>query len=211
MPKKKFYVVWSGRTQGIFDTWDQCQAQVEGFPGAEYKSFDTLQQAEEATKKLYAEYVVPATEEPVALSEDDLRRIGRPIAESYAVDAACSGNPGLMEYRCVHTTKRNEVFRVGPFKDGTSNVGEFLAIVHALALFKRKGIAVPIYSDSEIAIDWVEGRKCRTKLQPTERNAELLPLIGRAEEWLLNNAYQNRVLKWWTKLWGEIPADFGRK
>lgn len=192
--KQKFYVVWKGRTTGIFSSWNDCKAQVEHFPGAEYKSFDNRQQAEQAYKGAYTEYVTIKSKESKPLSDDELRRIGKPIAESYAVDAACSNNPGVLEYRCVHTTTGKEVFRQGPYDDGTNNVGEFLAIVHALALFKRKKITAPVYSDSEIAIDWVESRKCRTKLEPTESNAELFQLIERAEKWLLENEYENRVL-----------------
>jgi ribonuclease HI len=133
------------------------------------------------------------------------------VANGYAVDAACSGNPGFLEYRCVHYTTGEEIFRKGPYENGTNNVGEFLAIVHALALFKRKKITAPIYSDSETAIDWVESRRCRTKLEMHESNAELFWVIDRAEKWLLENDYENRVLKWHTEVWGEIPADFGRK
>lgn len=210
--KQKFYVVWKGRKTGIFKTWDECKAQVEHFPGAEYKSFDNRQQAEQAYKGAYTEHItIKKPEEPKPLSEDQLRRIGKPIAESYAVDAACSGNPGVLEYRCVHTTSGVEVFKQGPYENGTNNIGEFLAVVHTPALFKRKKITAPIYSDSEIAIGWVESCKCRTKLEQAENNAELFQLIERAEKWLLENDYENRVLKWWTEVWGEIPADFGRE
>ena len=137
--------------------------------------------------------------------------IGKPIAESYAVDAACSGNPGPLEYRCVHTSTRKQLFKQGPFEHGTNNIGEFLAIVHALALFKQKGITLPIYSDSENAIGWVKEKKCKTKLAPDERNAPLFELVARAEQWLAENDYSNPILKWETEAWGEVPADFGRK
>lgn len=212
MPKKKkknFYVVWKGRKTGIFTTWEECKKQVENYPNAEYKSFFNRQLAEKAIKGSYPEYINFQELEP--LTEDELHRIGEPIAKSYAVDASCIGSPGPLEYRCVHTTTRKEIFRRGPFTDGTNNIGEFLAIVHALALFKEKENTAPIYSDSKIAIDWVEKKKCRTKLAPTENNIELFELIERAEKWLRENNYENRVLKWWTEAWGENPADFGRK
>jgi ribonuclease HI len=35
--------------------------------------------------------------------------------------------------------------------------------------------------------------------------------MERAEKWLLSNEFSNEILKWETKAWGEIPADFGRK
>ena len=100
---------------------------------------------------------------------------------------------------------------MGPFRRGTNNVGEFLALVHALADCKRKGKNTPIYSDSKIAMGWVTRKKANTKLEQVPANAKLFELIRRAELWLRNNTYDNKVMKWNTKEWGEIPADFGRK
>lgn len=131
-------------------------------------------------------------------------------ANAWAVDAACSGNPGPMEYRCIDLQTGQQVFHYGPIH-GTNNIGEFLAIVHGLALLKQKGSNIPIYSDSKIAQKWVRDGKCRTTLAPTSRNAELLGLVARAEKWLATNTYTNPIIKWETKQWGEIPADFGRK
>lgn len=212
MARKKFYVVWKGREPGVYVSWEECAAQVDGYPGAEYKAFDTRPEAEKAFQGAYSDYVAAQRlVQPKLLSEEELRRIGRPIVDSYSVDAACNGSPGVLEYRCVHNRTKAVVFKRGPYADGTNNVGEFLAIVHALALFKRKKITSPVYSDSEVAIDWVESRKCRTKLARTETNAGLFDLIERAEKWLAENDYENRVLKWHTEAWGEIPADYGRK
>jgi ribonuclease HI len=196
--KQKFYVVWQGRTTGIFNTWKECLAQVDRFPDAKYKSFDTLASARAA-------YRTEPGKQLALVGED------QPIAQSYSVDAACSGNPGLMEYRCVHTETRQEVFHRGPYEQGTNNVGEFLAVVHALALFKNTKPPVPIYTDSQNAIIWVRNKKCKTKLVKTRQNAALFDLIDRAEKWLAANSYSNRLLKWNTAAWGEIPADFGRK
>ena len=135
----------------------------------------------------------------------------RIIRESLAVDAACSGNPGKMEYRGVFTADNVEIFHIGPLDDGTNNVGEFLAIVHALALLKQKNSTLPIYSDSANAIKWVEKKKCNTKLEKTDNNQQIFDLIARAEKWLNENTYSNPIIKWETNSWGEIPADFGRK
>ncbi|MBM6761382.1 RNase H [Megamonas hypermegale] len=43
--KKKFYAVKKGYKTGIFDTWAQCQKQTQGFKGALFKSFATLEEA----------------------------------------------------------------------------------------------------------------------------------------------------------------------
>ena len=137
--------------------------------------------------------------------------IGKPINESLAVDAACSGNPGDMEYRGVYTATGQEIFHIGPLKKGTNNIGEFLALVHGLALLKQKGSDLPIYSDSRNAIIWVKKKKCKTLLEREPVNEPIFELIERAEKWLNSNTYTTTILKWETAVWGEIPADFGRK
>ena len=215
--KQKFYVVWRGYQPGIYTTWAECLAQVNGYSGASHKAFDTLELAEEAFKSTRSEFIARHPESASRAQEDPGPRqprlpvAGEPVLDSYAVDAACSGNPGPLEYRCVYVSTGSEIFRQGPFANGTNNIGEFLAIVHALALFKKRGIGAPIYSDSKIAIGWVRRKACRTKLPRDEYNAPLFELIGRAEAWLQSNTYDNQVLKWETDEWGEIPADFGRK
>ena len=140
-----------------------------------------------------------------------LEIIGKPIEDSYSVDASCIGSPGPMEYQCVHTTTCQQIFHQGPFENGTNNIGEFLAIVHALALFKKRGITAPIYTDSDTALAWVKHKKCKTKLTPDETNQPIFELISRAESWLDENEFVNELLKWDTNAWGEIPADYGRK
>jgi ribonuclease HI len=133
------------------------------------------------------------------------------IDNSLAVDAACSGNPGMMEYRGVHVASCQQLFHFGPTY-GTNNIGEFLAIVHALAFLQQKGwTEMPVYSDSVSAISWVRQKRCKTTLPRDRRTEELFRIIDRAEKWLREHTYPTPVLKWQTHVWGEIPADFGRK
>lgn len=132
-------------------------------------------------------------------------------ANAIAVDAACSGNPGPMEYQGIDLRTGYRVFHFGPLH-GTNNIGEFLAIVHALALLQQQGRNdVTIYSDSYNAILWVSKCKCKTKLERTPQTEPLFQIIERAERWLATHSYYNPVVKWETKKWGEVPADFGRK
>lgn len=132
------------------------------------------------------------------------------FVEAICVDAACSSNPGMMEYRGVHIPSGKEVFRFGPIY-GTNNIGEFLAIVHGLALMKRRGITLPLYSDSYTARSWVREKRCYTGLERNEKSEKAYQMIERAERWLKTNNYPNKVETWLTREWGEIPADFGRK
>jgi len=213
----KYYVVWRGRQPGVYATWADCFAQINGFSGSSHKAFNSLELAEEAFRSQREDFVArhPELYSPVEGERDQhqsrLPIAGEPIPDSYAVDAACSGNPGPLEYRCVQVATRVELFRQGPFPNGTSNIGEFLAIVHALAFFKKRGISAIIYSDSTNAISWVHQKTCRTKLVRDEGNTTVFELIGRAEMWLRSNDYDSPVLKWETEVWGENPADFGRK
>ena len=208
MAKRHYYVVWNGVEPGVYSTWEECEAQIKGVKQALYKSFGTLAEAERAYASSPYDYIgnkgksekkstpatLPATVTRVAL----------------AVDAACSGNPGMMEYRGVYIATGEEIFHFGPMF-GTNNIGEFLAIVHGLALLKQKGIEMPIYSDSRNALLWVAQKKCKTKLPRDTKSEELFGYIERAERWLANNSYTTRLMKWETDQWGEIPADFGRK
>ncbi len=210
MAKKKFYVVWKGKHPGIFESWADCKAQIEGFKGAQYKSFPTFAEAKKAYNGNYSDYK-GTTKGKSELSQQELLKIGDPNYNSIAVDAASSGNPGKMEYRGVDTKTKKVLFHQGPFEQGTSNVGEFLALVHGLAFLKQKKSDRILYSDSRIAIGWVRKGKCGTKLDKTAKNENLFELIQRAEDWLKKNRYTTPVVKWETKAWGEIPADFGRK
>ena len=131
-------------------------------------------------------------------------------ASAWAVDAACSGNPGRMEYQGIDLATGQRVFHFGPMH-GTNNIGEFLAIVHALALMEKQGLNKTIYSDSYNAIVWVQKAHCKTTLERNAQTEQLYQIIARAELWLRTHAFRVPIIKWETSVWGEIPADFGRK
>ena len=209
MAKKKYYVVWDGRETGVYNSWESCKEQVSGYPGAVYKSFNSEEQAYEAFYEDSKEHV--GNKKKPQLTAEQKKKYGEPILESISVDGASSSRGGMSEYRGVYTHNAEEIFRMGPFPDGTNNLMEFLALVHALGFCKQKGITLPIYSDSRTAILWVRNKKIKTKQARTERNKQLFALIDRALIWLEENDYANQILKWETKVWGEIPADFNRK
>jgi ribonuclease HI len=210
--KPKFYVVWRGAQPGIYGTWDEASRQVSGYPGAQYKSFATRAEAEAAFNGAYAEHVTHKasfTTRPKPL--DALMKLGVD-PNGLAVDAACSGVPGPMEYRGVWIGTGEEAFHAGPYADGTNNVGEFLALVRAAEMLAQEGKTdIPIYSDSVNAIGWVRAKTCRTQLARTSRNGPIFALIDDAVEWLKSHRIGNAIRKWETEEWGENPADFGRK
>ena len=230
--KQKYYVVWRGAQPGIYTSWEACQQQVIGYTGAKYKSFNT--EAEAISAFADPDYELgkldddptmfdhktpkqqlPKIEVMKAVKNGNEAAIdqavkGGLILNALAVDAACSGNPGKMEYQGVYVATGERYFHFGPMF-GTNNIGEFLAIVHGLALMKKQGINLPIYSDSRNAMNWVKKKKCGTKLERNAKSEPLFQLIERAEKWLRENTYTTPILKWDKNLWGETPADFGRK
>lgn len=211
--KNKYYVVWQGRTPGVYDSWEACKQQIEGCKGALYKGFPDQASAEAA----FAEGFTGFEKKDAAPKIDLSQAKEQPVSPAIAVDAACAGNPGKMEYQGVYVDFGTQpattvnLFKSKVFENGTNNIGEFLAIVHALAWMKQKRVQYPIYSDSVNAQKWVREKKCKTKLQRNEINDYLFQLIERAEFWLNNNAIEVPIIKWKTDIWGEIPADFGRK
>lgn len=209
--KKNFYTVWNGVVPGVYADWKECKRQVDGYDGAIYKSFPTKDEADRAFNDTPWKYVGKNAEKVKATKSISIENNPEIIKNSLSVDAACSGNPGDMEYRGVYVQTGEEVFRQGPYEMGTNNIGEFLALVHGLALLKQKGTQIPIYSDSANAITWVKNKKCKTKLDRIPENETLFYMIERAEKWLKENSYTTQIIKWETKKWGEIPADFGRK
>ncbi len=205
---KKYYVVWRGFRPGIYGSWEECKKQVTGFDGAQYKSFKTRDEAEDAFNTSYREIIERKGKKDL----QNLKGKDKPILNSISVDAACKGNPGPVEYRGVYTDTQTPLFERGPYKMGTVNIGEFLAIVLAMAWLKKHKITdMPIYSDSQTAIAWVRNKRVNTKLKKTAANAALFDALQKAVNWLKTNDPKVQVLKWNTKEWGEIPADYGRK
>lgn len=220
MAKSKYYVVWVGRQPGIYTAWADCQAQTNGYPGAKFKAFDSEAEAKEAYaagwKKAFASAASGKSGESrkkpaisgQARTEPDAEEIDY---DSISVDVGCSGNPGIVEYKGVCTRTGEVLFAHEPIPKGTNNMGEFLAIVHALAYLKQRGSSKTVYSDSKTAISWLKNKAVASALVRDESTEQIWSLVDRAVKWLQSNSYPNKVLKWNTKKWGEIKADYGRK
>ena len=214
----KYYVVFKGHYPGVYDNWEEVKIQTTGFPGALFKGYATSEEASQA----YRNYT--GTED-----RDELFRLISTVAmapssgeknfqdnpeidhDAWAVDASCLGNPGKMEYRGVDLSTGNVIFQMGPFEDATNNIGEYLALVHAMALMAKKGEYHNIYTDSRTALSWYTKRKVNTRLKQTPRNAKIFELLARASVWVNTQNFPAKVMKWQTERWGEIPADYGRK
>lgn len=201
--------MWVGAKPGVYTSWDECKEQIQGYPAAKYKSFESMAEANKAYASNPSTYIGLSSKPKVIKTTGDRSGI---IWDSISVDAACSGSPGTMEYRGVWTKDGTQIFHRGPYEYGTNNVGEFLALVHGIAWLKQQGMDhVPIYSDSRTAMAWLRNKKTKSTLERKKINEGLYELFDRAEAWIKSNSWSNPVHKWETKKWGEIPADFGRK
>lgn len=229
---KKYYVLFNGPDAGVYDDWNDVKDLV-GFPGARYRSYSSSKAAAEAYRtgcddasdpplgRLLSKASSGGTDKgkTADVSSPGMPKAGQPDymtipevdLDAWAVDASCLGNPGKMEYQGVELMTGRTLFRIGPFEDATNNIGEFLAIVHAMALMEQKGECHNIYSDSVSGMAWARTHKVKTQLKPTKRNQKVFELMARAVTWLNTHQYRGKVLKWQTDRWGEIPADFGRK
>lgn len=208
----KCYVVWKGKVPGVYENWNECRRQIDGYQGALYKSFNSRELAEKAFSGNAFDYLKKDSRSLEFENNPELiKAVGRPVPASISVDAAASGNPGRMEYRGVYTATGKELFRSKVFPIATINIGEFLALVHALAYLHQQKSSIPVYSDSRNAMKWVREKRIRTKLIRDRETEDLFQIVDRALVWLRDHECPNEILKWKTEYWGEIPADFGRK
>ncbi|OAX47186.1 ribonuclease H [Paenibacillus sp. AD87] len=220
MAKQKYYVVWAGKQPGVYSTWTECKAQTDHFTGAKYKSYESKAAAEEAYRAGWKGNWGNGASSSGASSKKKSGSSGRSAGmetsaeidyDSISVDVGTRGNPGPVEYKGVDTRTGEIIFSVGPISKGTNNLGEFLAIVHALAYLKKEGSSKTVYTDSVNAMKWLKQKAVSTTLARDASTEEIWLMIDRAEQWLRTNTYSNKVLKWQTKQWGEIKADYGRK
>jgi len=208
---KKFYVVWEGRKPGVYSDWKACKEMVSGFKGASFMGFPSLEAAKTAFRHGKPASLPGSSKAKPSSSLSSGKPSGPAIqTPSIAVDAACSGNPGIMEYKGVDTATGSVLFH-RKYPLGTNNIGEFLGLVHGLAYLKQHGSILPLYTDSVNAMAWIRQKRCKTTLKENEVTRDLFETIRRAETWLAENTWSTEILKWNTECWGENPADFGRK
>lgn len=185
----KFYAVKRGRSPGIYLTWAECELQVKGFQNAKFKSFNSLLEAET--------YI------------NDVEELQHELPiHGLAVDASLlKGSKG--EFQIVDLSTGKLIYSSPVYVDTTVNVMEFLAIIKAIEISRTQieFTKCDIYSDSATAITWVKNKHINSKLELTE---ELKLLVDNALI-VLNQNCENKIIKWDTNSFGEIPADFSRK
>lgn len=216
MPKEKrakFYVVFKGRKPGVYKTWDECQRNTAGYPGASFSSFTSETEAYQA----FAVGDLAEWKKKARGLQDERWSHAPPMRNGtfLVVDAACSGYPGPVEFRGVLMPGRAEAFKFGPYQAGSNNIGEYLAIITGFRWLHERSMNIPVYSDSKVAIGWVLGEGiCKTNMTKDQMGSVLQREVESAERWLRGPwapTYKKLLHRWDTEEWGEIPADFNRK
>ncbi len=160
MAKKKIYAVRKGKITGIFYSWDECSASVNGYPGAEYKSFTTKEEANS-----YLENSAPSSTESTLTAY---------------VDGSFDPSIGKYAFGCILLTPDGEIIRKsGNGQDPESlairNVaGEMLGAMYAVQWAINHGYpSLTIYYDYEGIAKWAKG-DWKAKNKRTQQYAEFM-------------------------------------
>lgn len=165
---RKYYVVWEGRSTGIFTDWNTCKKQVDGFPGAKYKSFKTREEAETAfgKKPAYSNKKKKIDAKPKSPSKStlpmlDSEQVGKvPVDTKIFTDGACDPNPGEAGSG-IAIYRKNTISELwyGLYNSaGTNNTAELNALYQALMISKSElesGNSVSVFCDSKYSIQCV--------------------------------------------------------
>ncbi len=202
----QFYGVWVGRMPGIYDNWNDCKAQVDKFPKAKYSKL-------KASNLKDAKIEFELGFENKAQVSSNNNEVNKPIEGFLTVDGASNGL--VCEFQAVWYPTKEVAFASKQFDGGTNNIAEFLGLVSACKYLKDRNLPIQIYTDSVTALAWFRNKKANTTANTTGKaTEELSDLLVKAEKFLVTHdefLKGSKILKWETKDWGEIPADYGRK
>ncbi|CAH9058473.1 Ribonuclease H [Pseudoalteromonas sp. CIP111854] len=187
---KKYYVIWTGRETGIFTTWDKCKSLVDGFAGAKYKSYSSLEEAQSAFSGKLSLTPLKAKQRAktnksniTSLCQKEIDAM--PFDIKIYTDGACDPNPGKAGTGLA-VYKQNELSELwyGLYQAiGTNNTAELRGLAQALLLAKEylaSNFSVVIFCDSRYSIDcvtkWAAGweKKGWTKAGGEIKNLDII-------------------------------------
>lgn len=152
---KKFYAVRKGHTEGIFNTWEECKAAVNGFKGAEYKSFGRLEDAKA--------YLRNENLEEKSLEDTINEAVTGNIVIAY-VDGSYNKTASRYGFGCVIITPDKEVIRESGWGDEPDEIaihnvaGELKGALYAARWTIMKGYKkLEIRHDYEGVAKWAVG------------------------------------------------------
>ena len=166
MASKKIYAVKKGKMTGVFQTWDECRASVEGFPGAEYKGVTSTEEAER--------YLGLKSDER---TDEDSPEAGKLLAY---VDGSYEDSLKKYAFGCVFLLPDGRIFtRYGNGDNPQSlqhrNVtGEMLGAMYAVKVAMLNGFReIELKYDYQGIEKWVTG-EWRSKTELTKKYAEAM-------------------------------------
>lgn len=182
--KKKYYAVVRGATPGIYTKWfgaDGAQAQVKGFPGAVYKGFGTLAEAEEWRAGPGAERAAAfdAGRNPFSGKRVARKASAAPVGKvdvTIYTDGGCLGNPGPGGYGVVTIVGKEISETSGGYRFTTNNRMELMGCIVALQNLDPDKRAV-LYTDSRYVVNaimkgwarkWRANNWMRTATEPAK-------------------------------------------
>jgi len=209
----QFYGVWAGRKPGVYDNWNDCKTQVDKFSGAKYSKLKATNY-NDALAEFNGGAVSPqVNSSPVTSNIKSSTNSNKPVGIALTVDGAANGI--CCEYQAVWYPSGELAFASKQLAGGTNNIAEFLGLVSAIKYLNDNNQPLKVYTDSVTAMAWVRNKVANTTARNTGKATEELDsMIAGAEKYLRDNEQllkKVEILKWETKEWGEIPADYGRK
>lgn len=147
MAKNKVYAVRKGKTEGIFETWDECKAAVDGYPGAEYKSFSAKEEA-----LAYLDKDSDTSDNDISLVDSQELKENQVIAY---VDGSFDESIGKYAFGCILILPNGEIVRESGNGDNPESIalrnvtGEMLGAMYAV-----KWSIVNRYSSVKICYDY---------------------------------------------------------
>jgi hypothetical protein len=231
-----FYAVHVGRVPGIFASWDQCLEQVYRYPGAKYKKYSTLAEAENALANGPGDYYAARSKGSLCLSPSSIITSASAKQESIihpgATPLALPNEPAL----CVHVSLNQETGRfwysynwtgaserkeLVPFtKDNcyqgiTKELAEFDALVYGIKYLMKKGLPYPLYTENKPAKNFAEACYFLQVAEPDMTGAngqalkadpDLYDHIADQIDWLGYQRPLNHVEFWNEETMGKSPA-----
>uniref|UniRef100_A0A6C0EL83 Ribonuclease H n=1 Tax=viral metagenome TaxID=1070528 RepID=A0A6C0EL83_9ZZZZ len=173
------YSVYKGYKPGIYNSWDECKKQINGYSGAKFKKFDNILDAKEFLK--HGETNVSHIDKYIKNEQGENPPSNNGIC--VYTDGGCYGNGNIISYGGYGIYfGDNDSRNVSKLIKGscTNNICELNAILEVLDILKSemdKNIEIHIYSDSEYSIKafTTSGDKYHRKLwNPKPSNMELI-------------------------------------
>jgi ribonuclease HI len=186
---KKFYVVWKGAKTGVFSSWPETKALIDGRSDAQYMGFESLEAAEQAFQASYTKALMnrslakngssasttkttpSATSRSSTTKKPSVAPSAKLIADiNIYCDGACSPNPGKSGtgMAVYQQTTLTELWYGLHQANGTNNTAELNGLLEAFKYAKpyiEQNKQVQVLSDSKYSIDcitkWAKGWKTK--------------------------------------------------